>query len=123
MQTLRSTTFVICFSVALLAALTCGVVNAQVLYGSLTGNVTDPINAAVPGAKVEALNVGRLRPREAGRLVSGRDRHPGNRVALLVEHAAAERARGLLRQRRHAGEQQEQRCRRQMPPHSDASGM
>jgi hypothetical protein len=32
--------------------------NAQVLYGSLTGNVTDPSNAAVPGAKVEALDVG-----------------------------------------------------------------
>jgi hypothetical protein len=42
----------------MLAALACGVVNAQVLYGSLTGNVTDPSNAAVPGAKVEALNVG-----------------------------------------------------------------
>jgi len=57
-QTLRSTTFVICFSVALLAALSCGLANAQVLYGSLTGNVTDPSNAAVPGAKVEALDVG-----------------------------------------------------------------
>ncbi len=32
--------------------------NAQVLYGSLTGNVTDPADAAVPGAKVEALNLG-----------------------------------------------------------------
>src|SRR5438874_968474 len=31
---------------------------AQVLYGSLTGNVTDPSDAAVPGAKVDALNVG-----------------------------------------------------------------
>lgn len=31
---------------------------AQVLYGSLTGNVTDPAGAIVPGAKVEALNVG-----------------------------------------------------------------
>jgi hypothetical protein len=31
---------------------------AQVLYGSLTGNVTDPTGAAVAGAKVKALNVG-----------------------------------------------------------------
>ena len=31
---------------------------AQVLYGSLTGNVTDASNSAVPNAKVEALNVG-----------------------------------------------------------------
>jgi len=30
----------------------------QVLYGSLTGNVTDPSGAAVPKVKVEALNVG-----------------------------------------------------------------
>lgn len=30
---------------------------AQVLYGSLTGNVTDPTGAAVTGAIVEALNV------------------------------------------------------------------
>ena len=30
--------------------------NAQVLYGSLTGNVTDPTAAAVPGAHVEAVN-------------------------------------------------------------------
>ncbi len=30
---------------------------AQVLYGSLTGNVTDPSSAAVPQAKVDALNV------------------------------------------------------------------
>src|SRR5947207_2142357 len=31
---------------------------AQVLYGSLTGNLTDASGSAVPGAKVEALNVG-----------------------------------------------------------------
>ena len=30
---------------------------AQVLYGSLTGSVTDSSNAAVPGAKIEALNI------------------------------------------------------------------
>src|SRR5262245_25408739 len=30
---------------------------AQVLYGSLTGNVTDPTGAVVAGAKVEALNI------------------------------------------------------------------
>ncbi|HYW43443.1 MAG TPA: carboxypeptidase-like regulatory domain-containing protein [Bryobacteraceae bacterium] len=29
---------------------------AQVLYGSLTGNVTDPSDAAIPGVKVTALN-------------------------------------------------------------------
>jgi hypothetical protein len=33
-------------------------VNAQVLYGSLTGNVTDPTGAPVPGAHVEAVNEG-----------------------------------------------------------------
>lgn len=32
--------------------------HAQVLYGSLTGNVTDPSGAAVPNVKVEALNSG-----------------------------------------------------------------
>ncbi len=34
-----------------------GTAQAQVLYGSLTGNVTDTTNAAVPGACVEALNI------------------------------------------------------------------
>jgi len=32
--------------------------SAQVLYGSLTGNITDPTGAAVATVKVEALNVG-----------------------------------------------------------------
>lgn len=31
--------------------------SAQVLYGSLTGNVTDPSGAAIPGAAVQAMNV------------------------------------------------------------------
>ncbi len=31
--------------------------NAQVLYGSLTGNVTDPSKASVPSSHVEALNI------------------------------------------------------------------
>ncbi|HEY1241381.1 MAG TPA: carboxypeptidase-like regulatory domain-containing protein, partial [Bryobacteraceae bacterium] len=33
------------------------VAHAQVLYGSLTGNVTDPTEAGILGAKVEATNV------------------------------------------------------------------
>src|SRR5215813_8182977 len=37
-------------------ALTIGA-GAQVLYGSLTGNVTDPTGAVVTGAKVEAQNI------------------------------------------------------------------
>src|SRR5712692_3245541 len=31
-------------------------IQAQVLYGSLTGNVTDPKGAAVPGAKLDLVN-------------------------------------------------------------------
>jgi hypothetical protein len=42
----------------LLALATPRGVDAQVLYGSLMGNVTDPSGAAVAGAKVEALNIG-----------------------------------------------------------------
>src|SRR5215469_16356414 len=43
-------------AVVALALLSCPV-SAQVLYGSLTGNITDASGAAVPGVKVEALNV------------------------------------------------------------------
>src|SRR5258708_25045373 len=31
--------------------------SAQVLYGTLTGNVTDPAEAAIPSANVKAVNV------------------------------------------------------------------
>ncbi len=31
-------------------------VEGQVLYGSLVGNITDPSNAAVPGATVRLVN-------------------------------------------------------------------
>jgi Carboxypeptidase regulatory-like domain/TonB dependent receptor len=44
--------------VVLLVVGMAGAMKAQVLYGSLTGNVTDQAGAAVAGAKVEALNVG-----------------------------------------------------------------
>ncbi len=43
---------------ALLLSQVGGVAYAQVLYGSLTGNVVDPTGAGVPGARVEALNAG-----------------------------------------------------------------
>jgi hypothetical protein len=44
--------------VVLLMVAIAGVTKAQVLYGSLTGNVTDQAGAAVTGAKVELLNAG-----------------------------------------------------------------
>ncbi|MGH9718774.1 MAG: TonB-dependent receptor domain-containing protein [Bryobacteraceae bacterium] len=40
----------------MLFSISAPVANAQVLYGSLTGNITDPSGAAVPTVKVEALN-------------------------------------------------------------------
>jgi hypothetical protein len=43
--------------VMLLAVGMAGATKAQVLYGSLTGNVTDQAGAGVAGAKVEVLNV------------------------------------------------------------------
>jgi hypothetical protein len=46
-------------SVAVLMLLAaCRFSNAQVLYGSLTGNVTDPHGAAIPNVRVEAVNTG-----------------------------------------------------------------
>ncbi len=48
----------------LLIVTLCFVAQGQVLYGSLTGNVTDPKGAAVPGATVEAKNVGTGATRE-----------------------------------------------------------
>src|SRR5690348_13727030 len=47
------------------------VAHAQVLYGSLTGNVTDPTDAGVPGAKVEAANVDTGLSRQADTDVRG----------------------------------------------------
>ena len=43
--------------VVLVLGLLQGVGSGQVLYGSLTGNVTDPSNAAVVSARVEAVNI------------------------------------------------------------------
>lgn len=61
----RGTSFASWLSAGVLALVGAGVVHAQVLYGSLTGNVTDPSSAAVPGAKVEVLNVGTSVTRQA----------------------------------------------------------
>ena len=56
-------------------------VNSQVLYGSLTGNVTDPSGAAIPDVKVEALNtstgVSRVANTDNGGSYSFNDLQPG----------------------------------------------
>jgi hypothetical protein len=49
----KTTVPVFCVFAMLLSA---GVGRAQVLYGSLTGNVTDPSSAAVPAVKVQLVN-------------------------------------------------------------------
>ena len=46
-----------CATLLIALACTSHMLDAQVLYGSLTGNVTDPSSAAIPGIKVTALNV------------------------------------------------------------------
>jgi len=54
----RGTSFWIwCAAALLMLAGVRSVGHAQVLYGSLTGNVTDPSDAAIPGAKIQAANV------------------------------------------------------------------
>jgi hypothetical protein len=45
-----------CAVVLVLAVAAVSTGNAQVLYGTLTGNVTDPASATVPAAHVEAVN-------------------------------------------------------------------
>src|SRR5436190_21645164 len=39
--------------------------NAQTLYGTLVGNVSDPSNASIPAAKISAVNSGTGFSREA----------------------------------------------------------
>jgi Carboxypeptidase regulatory-like domain/TonB dependent receptor-like, beta-barrel len=53
----RSASFLKLYLLLVLLTLVCvGLLQAQVLYGTLTGNVTDASGAAIVGAKVEALN-------------------------------------------------------------------
>src|SRR5262249_19054443 len=52
-------------AVCLLAMASPAFARTQVLYGSLTGNVSDQTGAVVPGAKVEVLNVNTGSQREA----------------------------------------------------------
>ncbi len=46
------------FVITLAALIWATSAHGQVLYGSMVGNVTDPNGAAVPGAKVEVVNLG-----------------------------------------------------------------
>jgi hypothetical protein len=62
---MRNQSIIHCAATLVIMACVGGTANAQVLYGSLTGNVTDPSSAAVPGAKVEAMDVGTNVTREA----------------------------------------------------------
>src|SRR5208282_3721552 len=47
-----------CSVAVLFLTLMAGASHAQVLYGSLTGNVADPSGSVIPGATVEARSVG-----------------------------------------------------------------
>jgi len=73
---------VISFLVLLLVLGSAITTQAQVLYGTLTGNVTDASGAAVAGAKVQALNLATGIAREATTDESGNYRfnsiQPGN---------------------------------------------
>ncbi len=46
------------FGGVLAIALMASPASSQVLYGSITGNVSDQTGAALPGAKVDILNTG-----------------------------------------------------------------
>jgi len=61
----------VCVVLSLGLFLFLGNVKAQVLYGSLTGTVTDPSGAAVIGAKVEVLDLGKGVTQEATTGVNG----------------------------------------------------
>jgi len=57
-MTRGSSFWIWCAAALLVLAGVASVAHAQVLYGSLTGNVTDPTDAAIPGAQIQATNVG-----------------------------------------------------------------
>ena len=54
---MRAKTFIAFFSLSAVLSITVSA-HAQVLYGTLTGNVVDATGAAIPAAKVEAVNGG-----------------------------------------------------------------
>src|SRR6185295_18065523 len=67
---------------------------------------------------VDAFRVAHLGPRKSGGRALRHHGRSGDGRALLIDDPAGDGARGLLRERRRAGEQQNYGCSKQLPSHS-----
>ena len=85
------------FAVALVAGFAIQPLSAQILYGTLVGNVTDSTGAVIPGASVTITNEGKGRRGQRGRCLqfpNRRDRAVSDRGAVRrVQHQHDDRGR------------------------------